>query len=281
MTVHAVLLLSLICAIAASTGESLAATGSWVKVNETTYPLNDSYAVPSPNALPSEKKNGTFDRYLILVDTPIPDQFFADPFWYSHIRQDPKIHGLYFVVDAKGKLIGGGLLLRSLESPDGIWSIADFAIASSDAQHLEGAGKISERRLPDGTTVAFDLTFNAPLWKPAPERPTSPEDAKRAAASPQAKVYFAFLAALKSGIADAFRATLSADAKKEMGQSPEALAGLMKIFREIAPKNPRVLRLTLDGGTAQLEVADGAASAGVVQFVLEGAQWRIRNIDSN
>jgi hypothetical protein len=182
MPSQAVLILPLVLMFAASAGESLAATGNWLKVNADTYALKYSYAVPSPNALPSEKENGTFDTYLILVDVAIPEKSFADPFWYSHIRRDPKIHGLFFVVDAKRQLIGGGLLLGSLESPNGIWTAADFAITASDAQHLEGSGKIAERRLPEGITLAFDVTFNAPLWKPVPEQRPTHRGPKRAGA---------------------------------------------------------------------------------------------------
>jgi hypothetical protein len=172
--------LPLVLMFTASAGEALAATGNWLKVNADTYALKYSYAVPSPNALPSEKENGTFDTYLILVDVAIPEKSFADPFWYSHIRRDPKTHGLFFVVDAKKQLIGGGLLLGSLESPNGIWTAADFAITASDAHHLEGAGKIAERRLPEGITLAFDVTFNAALWKPLPEQRPTHKGAKRA-----------------------------------------------------------------------------------------------------
>ena len=281
MSFHALLVLSLVLMIAVSAGESFAATGGWVKVNSTTYPLKYSYAVPSPNALPSEKENGTFDIYLILVDTPISDKLFADPFWYSHIRRDPKIHGLYFVVDTKKQFVGGGLLLGSLALPDGIWTSTDFAITASDANHMEGAGKIAERRSPDGTTFAFDVTLNAALWKPAPEKPRRPEDAKRAAASPQAKVYQTFLAALKSGNTNAVQEMFSAEARKEMAASPAEPAALMKMLQQTAPGNPHVLRLTVDGSSAELEVADGQAASGAVQFVLEAGQWKIRTIDWN
>jgi hypothetical protein len=181
MSSLAVRALPLVLMFAASADQSLAA-GNWLKVNADTYALKYSYAVPSPNALPSEKENGTFDTYLILVDIPIPEKSFADPFWYSHIRRDPKIHGLFFVVDVKKQLIGGGLLLGSLESPNGIWTAADFAITASDAQHLEGSGKIAERRLPEGITLAFDVTFNAALWKPVPEQRPTRKGAKRAGA---------------------------------------------------------------------------------------------------
>jgi hypothetical protein len=279
MPFHVRNLLSLILMAAACGPESYAAAGSWVKVNGNTYSLSYAYAVPSPNALDSEKANGTFDTYLILVDTAIPGKYFADPFWYSHIRKDAKIHGLFFVVDVKKQLIGGGLLAGSLEAPDGIWTLADFKVTASDAQHVEGSGKIAERRLPEGTTLAFDVTLNAPVWKPVPEKPATPEDGKRAVASVQAKVYLASLAALKSGNNAAVMETLSADAKKEMALPPDQLAVQMKMLREMAPKNPRALRLTVDGGSAELEVADTAAGAGTIQFVLEAGQWKIRSED--
>ncbi len=89
-----------------------------------------------------------YDTYVILVDTPISGQSFAESNWYSHLRRNSKIHGVYFVVDAKKQLIGGGLLLGSLESPDGIWTSTDFAITASDANHMEGAGKLPTVRLP-------------------------------------------------------------------------------------------------------------------------------------
>ena len=88
------------------------------------------------------------------------------------------------------------------------------------------------------------------------------------------------LSALKAGNAAAFKEQLSTEGKAEMAASPAGLAGLMNMMKEVAPKNPRLLRLTADGGTAALEVADGADSS-TVQFVLEGAQWKIRSIDSN
>jgi len=95
------------------------------------------------------------------------------------------------------------------------------------------------------------------------------------------KVYLGFIAALKAGNNAAFQDALSADAKKEMGGTPDVLAAQMQFFKEVAPKNPRVLRVTVDGNTAELDVADGAAPAGTVQMVLEGGHWKIRGIESN
>ena len=87
------------------------------------------------------------------------------------------------------------------------------------------------------------------------EQPATPEDGKRAAASPQAKVYNALLAALKTGNAHALQETLSADGKKEMAASPAELAIRMKILQQMAPNNPRVLKLTVDGNSSALNVA--------------------------
>ncbi|MGO9229003.1 MAG: hypothetical protein ACLQKA_07320 [Bryobacteraceae bacterium] len=281
MLSHVVLVLSVVLAIAVTAGESVAATDSWVKINGVTHKLPYSYAVPSPNALDSEKANGTFDTYLILVDAAIPNRSFADVFWYKHLLEDAKIHGLVFIVDAEKQPRGGGVLLNGPATTQANWAPAEFAITASDAQRLRGAGKIAERVLPGGPKVAFDVTFDAAPWKLEPVKPPTSADAKRAAASPQAKVYSAYLAALKSGNSNALLENFSADAKKQMPESAEALATMMKVIREMAPKYPRAVRLTVDGNSAELEVADGQASGETVQFVLEDGKWKIERVGSN
>ena len=49
-----------------------AGTEGWLKIGQKTYSLRYAYAVPSPNALPSEKANGTWDIYVVVTDTAIP-----------------------------------------------------------------------------------------------------------------------------------------------------------------------------------------------------------------
>jgi hypothetical protein len=135
------------------------------------------------------------------------------------------------------------------------------------------------RRFLTLTLAAFLVAAAVPLAAGA-----APSGAADAAKSPQAKVYFAWVKAVKAGDVAAWKKLVPAEATqqmeaqaKEMKKTPK---DVLEFLGAMSPDQSTITGLKVDGNKATLSVTgktkgDPKPSYGKVEMVQEGGAWKV------
>jgi hypothetical protein len=125
------------------------------------------------------------------------------------------------------------------------------------------------------------LCVSAALPATASDPPKAGGDA---AGSPQAKVYFAWVKAVKAGDLEAWKKLVPAEASqqieaqaKEMNKKPK---DVVEFLGSMTPDENKVTGVKVDGGKATLSVTgktkgEPKPSYGKVEMVQEGGAWKV------
>jgi hypothetical protein len=111
-----------------------------------------------------------------------------------------------------------------------------------------------------------------------------PKDAGDAAKSPQAKVYLAWVKAVKAADLEAWKKVVPAEASqqieaqaKEMKKTPK---DVLEFLGVMSPDESKITGLTVDGSKATLSVTgktkgEPKPSYGKVEMIQEGGAWKV------
>ena len=187
-----------------------------------------------------------------------------------------------------GSMPGEGSRLQASLSAEGRFEGVVFFLEGG-SMSASGTGLSFDKKVLDGTKVAgrlytteevgtenfrgrFDLTFEAPIFRPKKAVPASASDKAAAAKSPQAKAYAAYLSAVHAGDEAALKRIVTSELVRMMA-GPDFKENL-KFLKEMTPKSVDYLRVTESGDTATLEVQT-KTDTGAVSCTREGGAWKI------
>jgi hypothetical protein len=266
-----VLALGLMTATAARAAAPGTAHGNFT-VNGKSTPL--SYAVATTQKNPFDEKKT--DVLLLLTSAAVDPAVLADHFGRMRLANKGNFTGIEVEIDESGSVIS-----CMLYSPEFVRF--NGKVSSSGTQEFTGKvtatsieGKISVPEEDDvfGYTCLYSVTFRAAITsEPKPARAGQPLPADGGAPG---KAYLDYLAALESG--SEARLARFVDAEHAARMKDPEFKKMLKMIQAMEPKNVKIVRGSMDGSKATLEVtgSDGnSTSTGTVELVLEGGAWKL------
>jgi hypothetical protein len=246
--------------LAAGPAATAAEAKGRMTMNDKIYELKHAYAVERPGSFDASKK----ELEILLSVEPIPEGDLGD----MMPGRGPR---LSVTIDADGAVVGGNLFHESgnLSTNQG----HELKLSARSEKAVAGRAFTKAAVTAAGTTFQYDVTFSADVWRKPVETAASPEDGKRAAASPQAQAYGAFLKAVKAGDLPALRKLVVPEMAAQM-DDPE-FAKMLPMVQQMTPKAVTYVRLSEAGDTSTLEVSAAAEGKGVATLQKVSGQWRV------
>lgn len=225
-----------------------------------TYELKYAYAIGRPGDFDKTKE----DIDILLTVEPIPEADLGD----MMPGRGPR---LSITLDAERKLTSGNIFhdRGNISSNHG----HEFDLKVFDGKRAEGRLYTKGEVTGAGATFQYDATFAADVWRKPKAVAATPADGQKAAASPQAAAYGAFLKAVQAGDLAGLRKLVVPEMARQM-DDPD-FKQMFPMMQEMTPKKVDYQRVSESGDTATLELSAPEMGQGVATLQKVDGQWRI------
>ncbi len=229
-------------------------------VNGKTWELKHAYAIGHPGDFDKTKE----DVDILLTVEPIPESDLGD----MMPGRGPRVS---ITLDAEKKLTSGNVFYEggNLSSNSG----HEFTLKVFDGKRAEGRLYTKGPVTGAGTTFQYDATFAADVWRKPKEVAATPADKQKAAASPQAAAYSAFLKAVTAGDMAGLRQLVVPEMAKQMDDP--GFKQMFPMMQEMTPKKVDYQRVSESGDTATLELSAPEMGTGVATLQKVAGQWKV------
>lgn len=229
-------------------------------VDGKTWELRYAYAIGHPGDFDKTKE----DIDILLTVEPIPESDLGD----MMPGHGPR---LSITLDSEKKLTSGNVFYEggNLSSNAG----HEFTLKVFDGKRAEGRLYTKGPAKGAGTTFQYDATFATDVWRKPKEVAATPADQQKAAASPQAVAYEAFLKAVRAGDMAGLRKLVVPEMAQQM-DAPD-FKQMFPMMQAMTPKKVGYLRLTESGESATLEVSGDGNDKGTITLQKVAGQWKV------
>ena len=260
----------LVIALAVPDAHAGTANG-FIVIGDKKIDVKHAYATTKP------EKKGKDSLRVIVSDIPLDDETVRSEMKLMRLAFDSKITCLDFTLEPANASISW--MLRSSQTTGSISASQSPSIAKpskwTDAR-FEGEFVKAETSKVGDTEYAFSFTVEADILKPVVVVPPTAADTAAALKSEQARVYLAYLQAMRGGNKVLIRQFVVAE-KAKMMDTPD-FAKMLGLIQRMMPAQIRVRRLTETGDTSVLSLSGlqgGQSIQGKVEMVKEGGKWKV------
>ena len=272
-----VLFLTLMTATAARAAAPGTASGT-LTVNGKPSALTYALATTQKNPFDAKKT----DVVLLLTNVPVAPAAMADDFGRMKLAGKGNFSGVEVEIDPDGDVISGTLYSPEFKKFSGMISATGMHKFEGKVSGSSVEGKLFIPKDDDfaGYTYRYDATFHAAIAArgsmSTPAATAMSGKALPADGGAPGKAYRDYLAALAAG--DLAKLAKSVDAEHAAQMKDPEFKKMLKMIQAMEPKDVKIVRGSIDGSKATLEVTgkDGdATSNGTVELVMEGGAWKL------